>query len=160
MNNDIKKKTIRMRIKKDKELMLDQLRRTPIVTVAAEKIGIARATYYRWRKADSKFANSADGAIAEGTLLINDMAESQLLSSIKDGNMTGIIFWLKHHHPTYETRVEIRASANLSDEKLDTKQNWTDNSLIYKGFPLQGKRWLQLLITALRTTQTSSSGLE
>lgn len=38
---------------------------------------------------------------------MNDMAESQLLKNIKDGNMTAIIFWLKSRHSAYGNRVEI-----------------------------------------------------
>jgi hypothetical protein len=32
---------------------------------------------------------------------MNDMAESQLLNAVRDGNMTGIIFWLKSRHKAY-----------------------------------------------------------
>ena len=35
------------------------------------------------------------------------MAESQLLTAIKDQNMTAIIFWLKSHHPAYTNKVEV-----------------------------------------------------
>ena len=121
-NTGTKEKTIRKRIKKEKELLLEQLARTPIVQLACGKIGIARATYYRWRKADNSFASLADKAIQEGSLLVNDMAESQLLSSIKDKNMTAIIFWLKHHHPSYETRIELRQAFSKSEEKLNKRQ--------------------------------------
>jgi hypothetical protein len=124
MNNvsNEKEKTIGSRIKKEKELLISQLAKTPIVSVACEKTGLARATYYRWRKADTRFAKEADGAIAQGNLLINDMAESQLLSSIKDKNMTAIIFWLKHHHPAYETRIELRQVFGKSEQKLNKRQ--------------------------------------
>ena len=117
-----KPKAIVVRIEKEKELLLGQLKKTPIVQIACEKTGIGRATYYRWRKEDSKFSNDADAAIFEGSLLVNDMAESQLFGAIREGNMTGIIFWLKHHHPAYETRVEIRAAFNKSDAKLTARQ--------------------------------------
>jgi hypothetical protein len=50
------------------------------------------------------------------------MAESQLLSAIRDRNLTAIIFWLKHHHPQYETRVEIRQAIARGEEKLTKKQ--------------------------------------
>jgi len=122
MKNKTNQKTIKKRIGADKALLLEQLKKTPIVQLACEKTGIGRATYYRWKKEDAKFSDAADAAIQEGSLLINDMAESQLLGSIRDGNMTGIIFWLKHHHPAYETRVEIRAAFNKSDEKLTARQ--------------------------------------
>ena len=120
--NNPKEVTIAKRIKKEKELILEQLKKTPIVQIACEKVGIARATYYRWKDADRKFSTLAEEAILEGSRLINDMAESQLLSAIRDGNMTGIIFWLKSHHPSYETRVEIRQVASQADENLTSKQ--------------------------------------
>ena len=40
---------------------------------------------------------------------MNDLAESQLLKSVRDGNMTAIIFWLKNHHPSYENKLEVTA---------------------------------------------------
>ena len=90
-----------------KGLLLLQLKKTPIVQVACEKTGISRATYYRWRKDDTEFADNADIAIDEGLNLINDMAESQLISAIKDRNLTGIIFWLKNHHKNYSPKLEV-----------------------------------------------------
>jgi len=117
-----KLKSIKKRIQKDKELLLEQLKKTPIVQLACEKMGIGRSTYYRWKKEDSKFSGLADAAVLEGSLLINDMAESQLLSAIKDKNMTAIIFWLKHHHPAYETRIELRQAISRMEEKLTPRQ--------------------------------------
>jgi hypothetical protein len=115
-------KTVRLRIKKDKELLIEQLKKTPIVQLACEKVGVGRATYYRWKVKDKSFSKKAEIALAEGSLLINDMAESQLLSAIMEKNITAIIFWLKHHHPTYETRIAIKAVAKDMDEKLTKKQ--------------------------------------
>ncbi|MDD5145196.1 MAG: phBC6A51 family helix-turn-helix protein [Candidatus Pacebacteria bacterium] len=113
-------KAIEKRQQKEKQLLLEQLRKTPIIQIACEKAGIGRATYYRWRNEDKEFAQEADKALTEGSLLINDMAESQLLSSIKDKNMTAIIFWLKHHHKAYTDRLEI--STVKQEEPLTTEQ--------------------------------------
>ena len=98
-------KTIEVRKTKDKELLLEQLRKTPIVQVACQKTNVGRATYYRWRKEDKEFSRMADNALAEGNLLVNDMAESQLISAIKDKNLGAIIFWLKNRHPAYTTKI-------------------------------------------------------
>ena len=57
-----------------------------------EKSGISRATYYRWKKDDPDFREKAEEALMDGESLINDMAESQLISAIRDQNMTAIIF--------------------------------------------------------------------
>lgn len=105
-----------------KSLLVEQLKKTPIIQIACEKVGVARATYYRWKKQDAMFAKEADEAIVTGELLINDLAESQLLSAIKDKNLTAIIFWLKHHHARYTTRVEVTAQLRRAPEELTPEQ--------------------------------------
>ena len=110
-----------MKSQQDKQVLLSQLRKTPVVQVACEKTNIGRASYYRWRKDDPDFAKLADEALSEGSSLVNDMAESQLVSAIKDKNITAIIFWLKHHHPTYATKVEVTARLK-QDEALTPEQ--------------------------------------
>lgn len=109
MNNKSSQLTVKDRIKTDQDLLLEQLKKTPIVQIACEKTGTGRSTYYRWRDEDKEFAKRADEALQEGSLLVNDMAESQLLSAVRDKNMTAIIFWLKHHHKAYANRLEISA---------------------------------------------------
>lgn len=115
-------KTIEKRQSKNKEMLLELLRKTPIVQIACEKVGIGRATYYRWRKDSPEFTKQSDQALLDGNLLVNDMAESQLMSAIKDKNMTGIIFWLKHHHPAYATRVEVTTNNKNQDIELTDEQ--------------------------------------
>jgi len=93
--------------KASKSTVIKQLKKTPIVQVSCKKVGISRATFYRWKKEDKEFANDAEAAIEEGLGLINDMAESQLITAIKEGNLTGIIFWLKNHHRQYSPKLEV-----------------------------------------------------
>lgn len=107
---------------KNKVLMVEQLKKTPIVQIACEKVGVARATYYHWRKHDETFARASDEAIRDGARLVNDMAESQLLAAIREGNMRGIIFWLKHHHPDFASRVEVTARHQHSIDELTAEQ--------------------------------------
>lgn len=120
-------KTIEKRQEKEKKSLIETLKRTPIIQIACEKNGVGRATYYRWRKEDLNFCKDADTALSEGTSFINDLAESQLISSLKDKNMTGIIFWLKTHHPAYTDKLHItgqfKHNHKLSDEqeKIMTK---------------------------------------
>lgn len=117
MDNSIEK-----RQSKNKELLLDQLKKTPVVQIACEKAGVGRATYYRWRKEDADFAQQSDQALLDGSLLVNDLAESQLMSAIKDKNMTAIIFWLKHHHPAYATKVEVTTTSKDKEIYLTDEQ--------------------------------------
>lgn len=106
----------------NKNALLEQLRKTPIVQVACQKSGVSRATYYRWRKEDEDFAEAADKALTESTALMNDMAESQLIKAVKEQNMTAIIFWLKHRHSAYSTRVRVDATHRLLDERLTPEE--------------------------------------
>lgn len=100
--------------------MLEQLKKTPVVQIACEKVGIARSTFYRWKEQDLNFAKEADRALAEGVALINDMAESQLLSAIRDRNISAIFYWLNHRHSAYSNKLEI--TAKVRDETLSPKQ--------------------------------------
>lgn len=131
--------TIDKRQAKDKFLLLEQFRKTPIVQIACEKVGIGRATYYRWRKEDLEFAKEADTALEDGNKLVNDMAESQLLSAIRDKNMTAIIFWLKSHHPNYATRVEVTAGIKKDEPLTEEQAESIKKSLIMAGI-IQGTK--------------------
>jgi len=118
---NIMSSSILKRQRSKKVALLEEFKKTPVVQVACQKTGISRATYYRWKKEDEVFSKEADAALEEGSLFVNDIAESQLLSAIKEQNMTAIIFWLKHHHKTYATKVEITAPIKQI-EKLDPDQ--------------------------------------
>ena len=111
MNKKLVNKTESSRIiarqEKSKAILLEQLNKTPIVQIVCEKIGIARSTYYRWIEDDKEFDNKIKEAIRKGKLLINDMAESKLISAISNGNMTAIVYWLKNNHKGYIERKPI-----------------------------------------------------
>lgn len=105
-----------------KKQLRERLQKSPIVEVACKQTGLSRATYYRWRKDDEVFAEACDEAIEQSAGRINDMAESQLISAIKDKNMTAIVFWLKHHHPTYEARIRVDGRITHKTEELTPDQ--------------------------------------
>jgi predicted ArsR family transcriptional regulator len=107
---------------KDKQKFLEKLAKTPIVEVACKQAGLPRTTYYRWRNEDEDFAADCDEAIERSSDLINDMAESQLISAIKEKNLTAIMYWLRHHHRTYRTRVEVDARIETLQQELTPEQ--------------------------------------
>ena len=111
-----------MKTDKNKQLLIEQLKKTPIIQIACEKTGIGRATFYRWKKDDKNFSTQVDEALLDGNELVNDMAESQLMSAIRDKNLTAIIFWLKNHHQSYATKVEVTAKLKNDDEQLTPEQ--------------------------------------
>jgi hypothetical protein len=111
-----------MKKEKDKEMLLEQLKRTPIVEMAYCKLSIGRTTYYRWRKENAEFARLADEAIRDGILLVSDMAEAELISAIRNGQLTAAIFWLRNHHESYKQKIEISGKITQKVEALDPEQ--------------------------------------
>lgn len=119
--SDTKTRTIREKQKALKELLLEHLRKVPIVQHTCEKVGVGRTTYYRWCKEDKKFAQAAQEAMREGYLFVNDIAESQLLSLIKEKKLEAIRLWLRHHHPIYTEKLEITGTVSHT-QKLTKEQ--------------------------------------
>lgn len=105
---------------KNKELLLEQFKKTPIVESACQKLGIGRSTYYSWREGDSDFAKKADEALMGGKFLVNDLAESQLIAAVKDRNLNAITYWLRHHHPDYTNTLQLKHT--IEDENLTPEQ--------------------------------------
>lgn len=112
-------KQIQNRTKQNQDLMVEQLKKIPIIQVVCEKLGIARSTYYRWRIDNPKFAQQADLALREGIGLINDLAEGQLISAIRDQNLTAVMYWLNHRHASYTNKLEVTTKTSY---QLDSKQ--------------------------------------
>lgn len=100
----------------NRQLVLENLKRTPIIQFVCEKLCISRATFYRWRNEDKGFAKEVEKAILEGQLLVNDLAESQLIRSIKDRNFSAIAYWLRHHHPDYHNKIELETTVKTVHE--------------------------------------------
>ena len=122
-----------------KNLIIEQLKKTPIVQIACEKSGVSRATYYRWRKEDQEFLKAADGAITEGEALITDMSESQLISLIRDRNFPAIQLWLKHHHPRYTSRLEISGEITHSQKELTDEEKLMVEKALRLAMPQQNE---------------------
>ena len=114
--------TIEQRQSAQQTELLKHLAKTPIIQYACQRSGVSRATFYRWRKDDDAFGKAVDGALASGNAIVNDMAESMLIQAIREGNITAQIFWLKHHHPAYETRLRVDGRLTHETEALTPEQ--------------------------------------
>ena len=101
-----------------KELILDQIRKVPIIELACQKAEVSRMTLLRWKKDDPKFAKDIDEAMNMGKSLISDVAEANLINAIKQGNMRGIIFWLTHQKDAYRNKIELSGSMTHIREEL------------------------------------------
>lgn len=107
---------------KQKQALLDNLRKLPIVQAACQKSGISRATYYRWRNEDKKFAKEADEAFQEGLELINDLSEHQLIMAIKEQNLGAIRLWLQNRHKAYANKLEVIERGKSDNQELTAAQ--------------------------------------
>ena len=125
---------VEKRKEENKGLLLEQLRKVPIVHIACQKVGISRASFYRWRAEDPEFAEEADKAVREGVQIVNDMAESQLIAAIKNENISAIRFWLQNRHAVYRNRLEVTERVSGDKEKLTAEQE----ELVRKALELAG----------------------
>ena len=85
----------------EKSKFIEYLRETPLVNLACKKVGISRATYYRWYKDDREFREDIQKVIRQGRANINDLAEATLIKMIKGENFHAIRFWLQHNNSRY-----------------------------------------------------------
>lgn len=120
----VKKKGVaQKRQEENKAKFIDKLRVTPIIQAVAAQVGVHRDTYYEWRSSDNKFKQDCLEAMDKGNEFVNDMMESLLIKSAKEGKLTAMIFWLKNHHPQYndkryyEHHHHMRQEDVLTDER-------------------------------------------
>lgn len=111
-----------MKTQKEKQLLLDLLKKTPILQNCCERLNINRATVYRWKLKNKNFAKQLEEALIEGNNIVNDFCENQLLTAIKDGNLQAISLWLRTHNSTYSNKIEVTAKIKNDDEQLSPEQ--------------------------------------
>jgi hypothetical protein len=84
-----------------KQKFLDELCERPIVTIAAKRLGISKATIYRWRNEDPDFASQFKSCLSEGRVTITDLAEGKLIGAIQKGERWAIMGWLDANTKRY-----------------------------------------------------------
>jgi len=98
--------------------MIEALEKTlGVVTTACKSVGICRYTFYKWLKEDKKFADKVND-IQDVAI---DYVESQLYKSIRDGNVTAIIFYMKTKakHRGYQENYDVTTKG----EKIEFNLN-------------------------------------
>jgi len=103
-----------MRPEKNKTIVIEQLKKMPIIHIACEKASISRPTYYRWRADDREFQQATDEALAEGIAFINDMSESQVIALVRDKKWPAIRYWLENNHTKYARKILIGGAGEPS----------------------------------------------
>lgn len=95
------------RIAEQKLQLIDVLLKMPVIQVAVKRVSISRSTYYRWCEEDEEFDRVSFEAIREGSMVINELAQSKLIEEMSKGNMTAAIFWLKSRDPKFSDRRTV-----------------------------------------------------
>jgi len=108
--------------KEDRKLFLDELEKTPIVSVVCQKLSLSRQTVYRWRVEDSHFKEKFDEALGRGRDSINDLAESKLISQVNQENMRAIEFWLRNNKVNYR-QPKPPFYGDIAHSELDKYRN-------------------------------------
>lgn len=97
-----------------------------IVTDACKQANISRSTYYKYYKQDKQFKADVDDI--NNTAI--DFVESQLFKLIGEGNITGIIFFLK-----------TRGKARGYSEKFEVEQTVKETGYVVQTEPLSIDDW-------------------
>jgi hypothetical protein len=87
---------------KIKQKLLKEIAKFGNVYLSCQKIGIDKATYYRWKDGDEKFKKLADRAEEMGRENIGEVAEYSLLQNIKEKNQRAIEFALVNISKRYK----------------------------------------------------------
>jgi len=93
------------------------------------KAGVCRATYYRWRKEDFDFYQKSETALYDGSMLINDLAETKLFGLIKDGDLKAITFWLRHRNWNYAHRHLMKLERPGGEREIDDQTKEAVNNV-------------------------------
>jgi hypothetical protein len=89
-----------------KQKLLNEISKFGNVYLSCLKMGVDKATYYRWKQQDKEFRKLANQAEKIGRENICDVAEHSLLKNVKDGNQRSIEYTLGHNSKRYKRKKE------------------------------------------------------
>jgi hypothetical protein len=112
-----------------KELLLYELSKNPIVTLACKKVGISRNTFYQWSK-NEYYRELTRQAVINGENYINDLAEIKLFKKINNDEYWPAIKYrldqksLKYNNVTFPPMTpppKVPDEVTLDLERIDKK---------------------------------------
>ena len=101
----------------------DCLEKIPIVQLACEKVGISRATFYRWCHDDPLFDKLVRAILWTGREVISDLAESTIISLIRDGNLKASQWWLINNSYRYMSAGKLMRSKPYIEDVDDDNED-------------------------------------
>lgn len=84
--------------------LLKELEKAGNILIACQKVGISRATFYRWKETDKVFKKNTVRAERLGRESSNDIAEYGLLKGAKEGKIEHIKYLLSHNSKRYKPK--------------------------------------------------------
>ncbi len=97
--------------------ILEEIEKSGNVYFACTKVGLSRATFYRWKKCDDKFSKSVDRAFHSGRMAMCDVAEHMLMKKVKEGEMKAIVYVLAHNSKIYRPRNSTKVILEHRSDK-------------------------------------------
>lgn len=114
-----------------RKLLIEELKKTPVISVACKKAGVSRQSFYRWTGSDREFLMDMVYAMRNGIRYFNDIAESQLLIMIQEKNFSAVRYWLDRRHPLYMAKY-FKEKTDLFEDRAP------QNVIIEVGEPYDG----------------------
>jgi hypothetical protein len=91
---------------KTKNDLLKELEKDGNVSLSCVKVGVNKATFYRWLHRDKIFSKRAKQVIKYGKGTGCDIARHALMLLIKEKNLAAIKYFLSHNDPLYKPKRE------------------------------------------------------
>lgn len=108
---------------------LDELRNTPIVSAVCKQLDISRQTISRWSKTDPEFKKMYEECMSQGTDNVNDLAISQTINKIRQGDSGMIKFWLSHNHERFMRKPqEMASNEDIFNPSLERKVDFVESA--------------------------------
>jgi hypothetical protein len=118
--------------KEIRKKIIEELARDGNILNACRKIGIAPATFYRWRNGDPGFKKRVDHVVEIGRMNMSNIAEHALMLKVKEKDMGAIKYLLAHNDPRYKPKtrkVLIEHSNSARDVvRQEMRDKWLKES--------------------------------
>jgi hypothetical protein len=105
--------------------IIESLEKTPIIEIACAKLKISRSTLYRWIESEPGFRIKVEEALDTGRSIVTDVAESHLISGVKEGEKGYVKYWLSNNCVRYKKNQveEEPEEEDLTDEEKEDIAN-------------------------------------
>lgn len=104
-----------------KKRLIDELEKDANILGTCRKIGIAPATFYRWKKGDSGFRKKVQQAEQIGRRNMTDVAEQALMLKVKEKDLGAIKWVLSHNSERYKPKNKKIILEHLNQSKEQQK---------------------------------------